>query len=121
MPPAPEPWARAAVRAPAPPGAGRDPAPRDPAPLGEPGPCWRPSLARGVLVRSDPVRGADLLVMPERVVVLSGGAGGIVRLCDGRRTVEDIVDDLSRRFRGARVAADVRAFLDRLRTEGWLR
>ena len=82
---------------------------------------WRPRLALAVALRHDRVRGADLLVMPERVVVLEGHAGSVVGLCDGERDVSRIVGELAARFPGAPVAADVPVFLDRLRVEGWLR
>ncbi|MFF4584960.1 pyrroloquinoline quinone biosynthesis peptide chaperone PqqD [Streptomyces sp. NPDC001388] len=72
------------------------------------------------MLRHDQVRGADLLVLPERVVVLEGHAGQIVGLCDGTRTVPGIVDELAARHPGAPVATEVPAFLDRLRREGWL-
>jgi len=36
---------------------------------------WRPALSRGVVLRHDRVRGTDLLLLPERVVVLRGSAG----------------------------------------------
>jgi pyrroloquinoline quinone biosynthesis protein D len=85
------------------------------------GPDWRPELVRAVVLRADRVRGGDLLVMPERVVVLNGRAASIVRLCDGTRTVRDIIDELGREYPGAPLAADVPAFIDRLRGEGWLR
>ncbi|MCZ4603857.1 pyrroloquinoline quinone biosynthesis peptide chaperone PqqD [Streptomyces sp. Lzd4kr] len=82
---------------------------------------WRPALARSVVLRHDRVRGTDLLLLPERVVVLHGSAGGVLRLCDGSRTVDDIVAELGARFPGARVADEVPEFLRTLRKEGWLR
>lgn len=63
----------------------------------------------------------DLLLLPERVVVLSGRAAEILRLCDGHRRVGQIVDVLAVRFPGAPVANEVPPFLDRIREEGWLR
>ncbi|GGO80654.1 pyrroloquinoline quinone biosynthesis peptide chaperone PqqD [Wenjunlia tyrosinilytica] len=82
---------------------------------------WRPALAASILLRHDKRRDADLLVMPERVVVLSGQAASVLRLCDGNRSAGDIVAELERRFPGAPVADDVTGFLDRVRDEGWLR
>lgn len=82
---------------------------------------WRPVPAPAVLLRHDHTRDTDLLLLPERVVVLRGGAGAVVSLCDGARSVCDIVDELSERFPGAPVATDVPPFLERLRKEGWLR
>ncbi|BBJ38922.1 hypothetical protein SSPO_016400 [Streptomyces antimycoticus] len=82
---------------------------------------WRPALAPAVSLRHDRVRDADLLVLPERVVVLQGSAAPILRLCDGDRDLDAIVAELMSRFPGAPVAEDVPAFLGRMRTEGWVR
>ncbi|UXY31792.1 pyrroloquinoline quinone biosynthesis peptide chaperone PqqD [Streptomyces sp. HUAS TT20] len=84
-------------------------------------PHWRPGLAPAVLLRHDRVRGTDLLVMPERVVVLTGQAGTVLGLCDGERDVRRIVEVLGARFPGSPVATDVAVFLGRMRAEGWLR
>ncbi|MFI7642830.1 pyrroloquinoline quinone biosynthesis peptide chaperone PqqD [Nonomuraea sp. NPDC049400] len=81
---------------------------------------WRPVLSRSALLRHDPVRQADLLIVPERIVVLNEEAAAIVGLCDGRRTVADIVAEIAAEFPGG-VEADVVEFLDRVRAEGWLR
>ncbi|WP_433257343.1 pyrroloquinoline quinone biosynthesis peptide chaperone PqqD [Streptosporangium sp. CA-135522] len=85
------------------------------------GPAWRPELASSIMFRHDGVRGTDLLVMPEKVVVLNDQAAAVIRLCDGSRTVTEIVGELSARFPTAPVADDVPAFLHRVRREGWLR
>ncbi|MGA4838666.1 pyrroloquinoline quinone biosynthesis peptide chaperone PqqD [Streptomyces sp. G45] len=82
---------------------------------------WRPVLDRSVLLRHDRVRGVDLLMLPERVVVLRGAAAAIVALCDGGRDVTAIVAELARRHPGAPVADEVPPFLERLRAQGWLR
>jgi pyrroloquinoline quinone biosynthesis protein D len=82
---------------------------------------WRPVPAPGIVLRHDRARDTDLLLLPERVVVLKGGAGTVLGLCDGTRSVPDIVDALAARFPGAPVATDVPPFLERLRKEGWLR
>ena len=82
---------------------------------------WRPVLKRSVQVRYDRVRGTDLLLMPERAVVLTGHAGLILRLCDGSRTTEQIVDEVGADFPEAPVATEIPAFLERIQSEGWLR
>lgn len=82
---------------------------------------WRPALSRPVVLRHDAVRDTDLLLMPERVVILRGHAGSVVRLCDGNREVPEIVAMLAERFPGASVADEVPQFLWALRKEGWLR
>ncbi|WP_406724012.1 pyrroloquinoline quinone biosynthesis peptide chaperone PqqD [Streptomyces sp. GD-15H] len=82
---------------------------------------WHPALVPAAVLRHDPARGADLLVLPERVVVLQGRGGAVVGLCDGTRTVRAIVEELTVRFPGAPVADEVPVFLDGLRREGCLR
>ncbi|WP_113704007.1 pyrroloquinoline quinone biosynthesis peptide chaperone PqqD [Nonomuraea lactucae] len=84
------------------------------------GVAWQPALARSALLRRDPVRQADLLIVPERIVVLNEEAAAIVALCDGERTVAGIVAGVLARFPGG-TEADVVEFLDRIRAEGWLR
>ncbi|MER6344514.1 pyrroloquinoline quinone biosynthesis peptide chaperone PqqD [Streptomyces sp. NPDC001595] len=86
-----------------------------------PGTDWYPVLAPGALRRHDPVRDTVLLLLPERVGVLTGHGRDVVDLCDGTRSVDGIVGVLTARFPGAPVATDVPAFLERLRAEGWLR
>ncbi|MFI0776700.1 pyrroloquinoline quinone biosynthesis peptide chaperone PqqD [Streptomyces sp. NPDC021212] len=83
--------------------------------------AWRPALAPAVRLRHDRVREVDLLVMPERVVVLRGTAGTVLRLCDGDRDLDTIVAELAERFPGAPVGTEVPAFLDRMHEEGWIR
>lgn len=83
--------------------------------------AWRPALDRSIVLRRDRVRGGDLLLMPERAVRLSGAGGRILRLCDGSRTVADIVAELGETFPDAPLADEVPAFLERVRAEGWLR
>ena len=84
-------------------------------------PEWRPALARSIVLRHDTVDDTDLLVMPERVVVLNDQAGQILRLCDGSRTESDITRELAERFPGVPIGHDVGEFLARVRKEGWLR
>lgn len=91
------------------------------APTGSDANVWRPALAASVVLRHDGVRDVDLLVLPERAVVLTPSAAAVLRLCDGRTGAADIVDRLVREFPDAPVATDVPEFLQRVRGEGWLR
>jgi pyrroloquinoline quinone biosynthesis protein D len=73
----------------------------------------RPLLARGVRLTFDPARERHVLLSPETVVVLNATGSDVLELCDGQRTVAEIVAELSSRY--ARVVdEDVRTFLDRL-------
>jgi pyrroloquinoline quinone biosynthesis protein D len=73
----------------------------------------RPQLARQARLEWDPVRERQVLLAPEGVLVLNQTGAIILGLCDGERTVGEIVDELRGRYR--RVAGDeVGDFLARL-------
>ncbi len=73
----------------------------------------RPLLARHVRLRFDPARGQHVLLMPEVVTVLNGTGAAVLGLCDGQRTVTEIVAELRGRY--DHVDDDeVRRFVDRL-------
>ncbi len=73
----------------------------------------RPRLARSVRLRFDPARERHVLLTPEAVTVLNGTGAAVLELCDGRRTVTEIMAELRGRY--DRVDDDeVRAFVDRL-------
>ncbi len=73
----------------------------------------RPHLARRVRLDWDPVREQHVLLQPEGVLVLNQTGATILGLCDGERTVVEIVEELRGRYN--HVAGDeVRDFLSRL-------
>ena len=80
----------------------------------------RPSLARKARLRYEEVRQTDLLLLPERVVKLNPTGAAILRLCDGRRTVREIVLELESRFKQAGLENDVLEFLSNVSLQGWV-
>jgi pyrroloquinoline quinone biosynthesis protein D len=73
----------------------------------------RPRLVPHVRLTFDPARGRHVLLAPETVSVLNGTGAAILGLCDGERTVAEIVAELRGLY--DRVADDeVRLFLARL-------
>jgi pyrroloquinoline quinone biosynthesis protein D len=73
----------------------------------------RPRLARHVRLSFCRTRQRPILQLPETVVVLHGSGADILELCDGRRTVAEIVAELGARYQT--VPDDqVRQFLTRL-------
>ena len=73
----------------------------------------RPRLARRVRLEWDPVREQQVLLEPEGVLVLNQTGATILGLCDGERTVVEIVEELRGKYSG--VAEDeVRDYLSRL-------
>ena len=79
----------------------------------------RPHLARQVRMEWDPVRNRQVLLAPEGVLVLNQTGATILGLCDGERTVVEIVEELRGQYN--RVAGDeVRDFLARLVAKRWV-
>lgn len=58
----------------------------------------RPRLTAHVRMKMDPVTGKPALLYPEGVMLLNPTGEAIVRLCDGMRTVPDIVRTLADRY-----------------------
>jgi pyrroloquinoline quinone biosynthesis protein D len=61
-----------------------------------------------------------LLLFPEGVLVLNPTAHEVVALCDGRRTIEEILVSLREKFESDAVDGDVRDLLSRLAGKGLL-
>jgi pyrroloquinoline quinone biosynthesis protein D len=79
----------------------------------------RPHLARHVRLEWDPVRQRHVLLAPEGVLLLNHTGATILGLCDGERTVVEIVEELRGQYN--RVADDeVRDFLARLVAKRWV-
>lgn len=73
----------------------------------------RPYLPRHIRLEWDPAREQHVLLAPEGVIALNQTGATILGLCDGQRTVVEIVEELRGKY--DRVADDeVRDFLSRL-------
>ena len=81
-----------------------------------------PKLSKRARLRYDVRENQWVLLWPERGLLLNDSATAIVRLCDGSRTVEEIVDQLATDWSAprSRVEHDVRAFLQRIEARGLL-
>lgn len=80
----------------------------------------RPRFVRGVRLRWDDVRKQYMLLFPEGVLALNSTAGVVLKLCDGKRTVCEIVAELEEQYPGANVADDVRRLISRISERGLL-
>jgi pyrroloquinoline quinone biosynthesis protein D len=82
-----------------------------------------PKLAAGVRLRFDPVRGAWMLLAPERLFQPDETAVEILKLVDGQRTVGTITDTLAALYEAPRtlIATDVATMLQDLSDRGALR
>ncbi|MDA0159982.1 pyrroloquinoline quinone biosynthesis peptide chaperone PqqD [Solirubrobacter ginsenosidimutans] len=78
----------------------------------------RPRLVTGARLHYDDVRAEHVLLIPEGVVRLNPTAAEVLGLCDGERSLADIVGALSLRYDGADVGDDVRELLDAMTQRG---
>jgi coenzyme PQQ biosynthesis protein PqqD len=78
----------------------------------------RPRLVTGARLRYDDVREEHLLLVPEGVVRLNPTAAEVLELCDGERSLDDIVDTLGARYEGADVRGDVEELVDAMAQRG---
>jgi pyrroloquinoline quinone biosynthesis protein D len=78
----------------------------------------RPRLAIGARLQYDEVREEHVLLVPEGAVRLNPTAAAVLELCDGERSVDEIVSTLSARYEGADVRDDVQALVNGLSQRG---
>ncbi|MGB9379242.1 pyrroloquinoline quinone biosynthesis peptide chaperone PqqD [Candidatus Binatus sp.] len=84
---------------------------------------WRPRLAARARLKFDPVAKQELLLFPEAALALNETGAAIVRLCDGARSINEIVDLLSKNYGNTERKAlrrEVTDFLDTIRARGLL-
>ncbi|MBR0670431.1 pyrroloquinoline quinone biosynthesis peptide chaperone PqqD [Neoroseomonas soli] len=81
-----------------------------------------PRFAPGVRLHHDQARARWIVMAPERMFVPDETALEVLRLVDGARDVDAIVDALAAKFDAPRdiIATDVRAMLDDLVARGAL-
>jgi pyrroloquinoline quinone biosynthesis protein D len=78
----------------------------------------RPRLAAKARLKWDAVREKHLLLFPEGVLVLNPAAQAVLALCDGGRTVAEIIQSLAAQYASAAIDGDVRNILRRLTDKG---
>ncbi len=77
-----------------------------------------PRVAPKARLQWDEVRGRHVLLYPEGLVSLNATGAEIIGLCDGARSVADIVETLKQRYGPVEIEGDVAPFLDRLAAKG---
>ncbi|MFC0241195.1 pyrroloquinoline quinone biosynthesis peptide chaperone PqqD [Rhodopseudomonas telluris] len=82
----------------------------------------RPILPRHAKLRFDETRQRWVILAPERVLAPDEIAVEILQLCDGVRSVSDIVDELAAKYTADRteIGADVVAMLQDLADKGFI-
>ncbi|MFI7124026.1 pyrroloquinoline quinone biosynthesis peptide chaperone PqqD [Amycolatopsis sp. NPDC049868] len=79
-----------------------------------------PRLATKAMLKHDSVRDVELLLLPERVVLLNKSGAAILGLCDGSRTVRQLVEQLEHEFEATDLMNDVMTFLRDASGRGWV-
>ena len=77
-----------------------------------------PRVAAKARLQWDGVRNRHILLYPEGLVALSPTAAEILGLCDGRRSVDDIVALLRSKYDSEDITADVQELLAGLAAKG---
>lgn len=78
----------------------------------------RPRLVTGARLRYDDVREEHLLLVPEGAVRLNSTAAEVLGLCDGERSLDDIVSVLTARYDAADVRDHVRELVEAMARKG---
>lgn len=83
----------------------------------------RPRLPAYLKLRHDAGRGRWILLAPERVLTPDDTAVAVLKLCDGERTVEDIVQALAKDYSAPAevIRADVLELLQGLADKGYIK
>ena len=85
--------------------------------------AWRPRLASRARLKFDPIAKQEMLLFPEAALALNETGAAIVRLCDGARSINEIVDQLSKKYDNAdrdALTREVMDFLATIRARGLL-
>jgi pyrroloquinoline quinone biosynthesis protein D len=78
----------------------------------------RPRLVTGARLDYDEVREQHVLLVPEGVVRLNPTAAAVLELCDGERSLDEIIGTLSARYEGSDLGGDVHALVDGMTERG---
>ena len=79
-----------------------------------------PRLSRRLRLQYEPAQGRWVLLYPEGMVQLNDSAAEILRRCDGRHTVAEIVGELEVLFETRGIAAQVQSLIEEGTRRGWL-
>ncbi|QJD82864.1 pyrroloquinoline quinone biosynthesis peptide chaperone PqqD [Cohnella herbarum] len=80
----------------------------------------RPRIRGPGRMKYDKARQSDMLLLPERVVQLNEAAGAILWLCDGQRTIAQMIDELESKYGQSDLQGDVVEFLASAAERGWI-
>jgi len=80
----------------------------------------QPRLSRLFRLQWEEAQGAYVLLYPEGMVRLNASAAEILKRCDGRSALAEIVAQLEQAFNARGLGPDVQDFVSDARQRGWL-
>jgi pyrroloquinoline quinone biosynthesis protein D len=80
----------------------------------------KPKLSRLFRLQWEEAQAAYVLLYPEGMIKLNQSAAEILKRCNGKRDVEEIVKDLEDSFSATGLENDVKSFLEEVNERGWL-
>jgi pyrroloquinoline quinone biosynthesis protein D len=83
-------------------------------------PAKRPRLAKRARLHTDPVSGKPVLMHQEAVLVLNQSGYEILRLCDGTRTLSEVIQDLENRYpaAGSVLSQEISEYIEAISQKG---
>jgi len=66
------------------------------------------------------VQQKDVILYPEGMVELNQSSAEILKLCDGSRTLDQLVTDLEEKFATSGLKNDISSFLEDALKNGWI-
>ena len=79
---------------------------------------WR--IAARFRLQYEPVQSAWVLLYPEGMIKLNASAAAIMNLCDGARSIREIVSGLEQQYGASGLEAEVTAFVRLAAEKNWL-
>ncbi len=77
-------------------------------------------IGKGFRFQWEDAQQAYVLLYPEGMIQLNFSAGEILNLCDGTRSVEDVIISLQNMFPGTDLEKDVYEFLEDAYAKSWI-
>lgn len=67
------------------------------------------------------VQNRDVILYPEGMVELNHSSAEILKICDGSKTLAQIIDELQRKFSTSGLEHDITHFLEVALQNGWIK
>jgi pyrroloquinoline quinone biosynthesis protein D len=80
----------------------------------------KPAIAQGLRMQWEPAQNAHVLLYPEGMVKLNASAAAIMNLCDGARSIREIVTGLEQMYGATGLTGEVTAFVTLAAQKNWL-